>query len=52
MWLIDQIIASGVGVLSEEYQMEYFDHDDLFAVFRPRGLPIGNLTSSSGLTAI
>jgi len=43
--LIDRILASGVGVLAEEYAMEYFPGDDLFAVNRPRGLPIGNLTS-------
>lgn len=45
MWLIDHILASGVGVLSEAYDMVYFPDDDLFAVNRPRGLPIGNLTS-------
>jgi RNA-directed DNA polymerase len=44
-WLIDQILASGRGVLAEEYQMVYFRGDDLFAVNRARGLPIGNLTS-------
>jgi hypothetical protein len=44
-WLIDRILASGQGVLAEEYQMAYFPGDDLFAVYRPRGLPIGNLTS-------
>ena len=43
--LIDQILASGEGVLSEAYDMVYFPGDDLFAVNRPRGLPIGNLTS-------
>lgn len=43
--LIDRILESGVGVLSEEYRMVYFAGDDLFAVNRPRGLPIGNLTS-------
>ena len=43
--LISAIIASGAGVLSEEYEMVYFRGDDLFAVNRPRGLPIGNLTS-------
>jgi retron-type reverse transcriptase len=45
LWLIGQILDSGVGVLSEEYEMIYFPGDDLFAVNRPRGLPIGNLTS-------
>jgi RNA-directed DNA polymerase len=45
LWLIDQILASGIGVLAEEYKMVYFPDDELFAVERPRGLPIGNLTS-------
>jgi len=45
MWLVDRILESGVGVLSEEYEMVYFPGDDLFAASRPRGLPIGNLTS-------
>lgn len=45
LWLIDRILESGRGVLSEEYAMVYFPGDDLFAVNRPRGLPIGNLTS-------
>jgi hypothetical protein len=45
LWLIDRILDSGRGVLSEEYEMNYFPGDDLFAVNRPRGLPIGNLTS-------
>ena len=44
-WLIERILASGAGLLSEEYQMVYFPGDDLFAANRPRGLPIGNLTS-------
>lgn len=45
LWLVDQILASGKDVLAEEYQMVYFPGDDLFAANRPRGLPIGNLTS-------
>ena len=45
LWLTGQILDSGVGVLSEEYEMIYFPGDDLFAINRPRGLPIGNLTS-------
>jgi retron-type reverse transcriptase len=44
-WLIERILASGVGVLNESYDMVYFPDDDLFAVNRPRGLPIDNLTS-------
>jgi formylglycine-generating enzyme required for sulfatase activity len=43
--LCDKIIDSGRGILDGEYEMHYFDGDDLFAVNRPRGLPIGNLTS-------
>ncbi len=45
LWLIDVILHSGKGVLSEEYEMVWFPGDDLFAGQRPRGLPIGNLTS-------
>ncbi len=45
MWLIDQILDSGAGILGNEYPMTYFPGDDLFAAVRPRGLPIGNLTS-------
>jgi RNA-directed DNA polymerase len=45
MWLVDRILESGVGVLCEEYRMTWFPGDDLFAINRPRGLPIGNLTS-------
>lgn len=45
VWLVDQILESGRGVLAEAYAMVYFPGDDLFAVNRPRGLPIGNLTS-------
>lgn len=45
LWLVDRILESGQGVLSEAYDMVYFPGDDLFAINRPRGLPIGNLTS-------
>ena len=45
LWLITRILQSGVGVLSESYEMVYFPGDSLFAANRPRGLPIGNLTS-------
>ncbi len=43
--LTDRILQSGVGVLSEAYQMRWFPGDNLWAALRPRGLPIGNLTS-------
>lgn len=43
--LIALILTSGTGVLSEAYEMVYYPGDDLFAIQRPRGLPIGNLTS-------
>jgi hypothetical protein len=53
LWLADQVINSGAGVLAGEYDMQYFAEDDpstgsgqgLLAALRPRGLPIGNLTS-------
>ncbi len=44
-WLVHTILASGAGVLDEAYTMRWFPGDDLFAALRPRGLPIGNLTS-------
>ncbi len=43
--LCERIMAGGSDTLSKEYQTAYFPGDDLFAVNRPRGLPIGNLTS-------
>ncbi len=45
MALVDTIIASGDGVLDDEFEMAWFPGDDLLAACRPRGLPIGNLTS-------
>ena len=45
MRLVEVILASGEGVLEDEYRMEWFPGDDLLAACRPRGLPIGNLTS-------
>ena len=44
-WLVERILQSGQGVLSEEYDLVCFPGDDLFSANRPRGLPIGNLTS-------
>lgn len=43
--LAERIVDSGAGVLDEEYAMVWFPGDDLLAAQRPRGLPIGNLTS-------
>ena len=31
MWLVDQVLESGVGVLNEEYTMAWFQGDDLMA---------------------
>jgi hypothetical protein len=45
MALIEIIVASGRGVLDDEYRYVRFPGDDLLAICRPRGLPIGNLTS-------
>ncbi len=45
MRLCRLILESGRGVLDDQYDMVYFEGDDLFAINRPRGLPIGNLTS-------
>jgi len=45
LWLCNRILASGAGVLAGEYLPVYFPGDDLLAAARPRGLPIGNLTS-------
>jgi retron-type reverse transcriptase len=44
-WLIDRVLASGQGVLAEEYQLVVFPGDAGDEAHRPRGLPIGNLTS-------
>ena len=45
LWLCDQILQSGAGIHAEEVAPHLFPGDDLFAAARPRGLPIGNLTS-------
>jgi hypothetical protein len=45
MDLIGRIVASGEGVLASEASRHWFPGDDLFSVLRPKGLPIGNLTS-------
>lgn len=45
MSLIAMILKSGSHLLDNEYDMIYFPGDDFFAIEKPRGLPIGNLTS-------
>jgi hypothetical protein len=45
MALIDAILASGADLPEQDYRMQWFPGDDLLAACRPRGLPIGNLTS-------
>lgn len=45
MSLVKRIVQSGAHVLEDEYEMTWFEGDDLLAACRPRGLPIGNLTS-------
>ncbi len=45
LWLIVRILESGAGVLADQYEVVYFPGDELLAAVRPRGLPIGNLTS-------
>jgi retron-type reverse transcriptase len=45
MDLVRLILRSGEDVLRDQAIPGYFPGDDLFAVLRPRGLPIGNLTS-------
>ena len=43
--LVRTILDSGAGVLDEEVEPHWFPGDDLLSPLRPRGLPIGNLTS-------
>ena len=43
--LIRRIINSGAGIHDDNWEMQWFPGDDLFAATRPRGLPIGNQTS-------
>ncbi|MCZ7674127.1 MAG: reverse transcriptase/maturase family protein [Chloroflexi bacterium] len=44
-WLIETILHSGEGVLRDEYDLVTFPGDSPLDTSRPRGLPIGNLTS-------
>lgn len=43
--LIEKIVHSGVDLPDQPTLLTYYPGDDLFAALRPRGLPIGNLTS-------
>lgn len=45
MRLIEKIVASGQGIHTDRYEMQWFADDDLLAANRLRGLPIGNQTS-------
>jgi RNA-directed DNA polymerase len=47
LWLIDRILEGGMGLLEPMYEPEWFPGDDLLAPLRPKGLPIGNLTSQT-----
>ncbi|MDP6358322.1 MAG: reverse transcriptase domain-containing protein [Planctomycetota bacterium] len=44
-WLVDEIIDSGNHIHPASAQPTYFPGDDLLSPLRPKGLPIGNLTS-------
>lgn len=44
-WLIRTILARGAKILQDQYEMLWFPGDSPSARHRPRGLPIGNLTS-------
>jgi retron-type reverse transcriptase len=37
IWLVERILASGNGILADEYDMVYFDGDNLLASNRARG---------------
>ncbi len=43
--VVSLILQSGTSLQAGQYEMKWFDSDGLFSVLRPRGLPIGNLTS-------
>ena len=45
MALVGAILDGGADALNDEYDMVWFADDDLLAACRPRGLPIGNLSS-------
>jgi retron-type reverse transcriptase len=43
--LVDLILSSGELIFADAHDVQFFEGDDLLAALRPRGLPIGNLTS-------
>ena len=45
MRLVEVILAGGEGCFDDDVAATFFPGDDLLAACRPRGLPIGNLTS-------
>jgi hypothetical protein len=45
LWLCDRILESGRDLAPEDYALTWFPGDSLLDGLRPRGLPIGNLTS-------
>lgn len=45
LWLVDQILTGGADIQTGVAPVVYLPGDNLFAALRPRGLPIGNLTS-------
>lgn len=45
LWLVDQILTGGADIQTGVAPVVYLPSDNLFAALRPRGLPIGNLTS-------
>ena len=45
MALVSVILENGLGILDEEAPTAWFPGDDLLGPLRPKGLPIGNLTS-------
>ncbi len=47
MWLIGEILSSGAYLSDAQGPGRLFAGDDLLALARPRGLPIGNPTSQS-----
>jgi len=43
--LLGRVVSSGAGILASEWKPTLFPGDDLLALARPKGMPIGNQTS-------